>query len=380
MTEKNTIEHGVDDTVFDNIQETTTGQFRGNFPDVPTADGVDVEALSEQDDGDPLYVTLPVVPKVGTVSTNGLLYDDALLREIGDQINVKRPGANFGHLPEAERTTAFPKPDAIWVGAKRVGETLWGKAYIRPGAARDYIRTLRAVGGSISTSIYGRGQSVTVSEGVRRLTKFDLDTLDFAPPARAALGGGVVPVLTAEMANNDTKETIMEKSDFIAELTVDDVPDAVREQIIADAANVTETADRISELEQSITDRDSQIGDLTTAVAEYRDNAFNASLDARIAELFDWSVVGESAREKCDAFVRTFRSRVVSELNGERDNEVVETAITSVWDDLKPLAETVRDALAGPPAIVGEKVRKDGNELVDTPETRAAARAKFQFN
>lgn len=368
---------GVAGVVDDTIRVDCVGEFSGNFPNVPTANGVDLEALAELDD-DPLFVTLPVVPKEGTISANGLLYDGRLLDDISQQINTKRPGANFGHLSDSERDTAFPKPDAIWVGAKRYGDTLWAKAYVRPGAARDYIKTLRAVGGSIATSIFGKGQYENVSKGVRRLIRFDLDTLDFAPPARAALGGGVTPMLTAEMSGDENnEETIMDKAQLIAELTVDDIPATLRESIISDARTQDEASGVVTELEQGITDRDAQIKALTDTVAEYRSETFKLALDVRISELFDWSIEGEEAKKKFDAFTRMLRSQIVSELDGSDAEEDVDAAITKVWEDLKPLAETLRDALAGPPAVVGGKGKK--SRLDTSPAAVAAARAKFNF-
>ena len=368
-----------DGALSDIIREYTIGEFRGDFPNVPTADGVDLEALSELDP-EPLFVTLPVVPKVGSVSTNGLLYDDRLLGDIEEQINPKRPGANFGHLTDAERDTAFPKPDALWVGALRVGETLWGKAYVRPGAARDYIKTLRAVNGSISTSIFGRGKYEKVAKGVRRLTRFDLETLDFAPPSRAALGGGVTPSLTAEMSGEsaEKEDNDMDREQIISELTVADVPDALRTAIVEEANAGAVAEERVTELTQGITDRDAQITELTSVVSEFKVREFESALDGRISELLDWSVEGEEAKSKFDAFVRTLRSRVVSELNGKTETEAINEALTAVWEDLKPLAETVRDALSGPSAIVGGK--KNAKQKLDTsPAAVAAARAKFNF-
>ena len=298
------------DASSDIVQESTLGSFRGNFPNVPTAEGVDLEAIGERDT-DPLYVTLPVVPKVGSVSQNGLLYDEHLLEQIETQIVEKRPGANFGHLSHEERDTAFPKPDALWVGAKRVGDTLWGKAYVRPGAARDYIKDLRAVGGSISTSIFGKGKYETVAKGVRRLIEFDLDTLDFAPPSRAALSRGAVPALTAEMEDEGegiAKDNIMDKSELIAELVIGDIPEALRQEIVEIAAQQDTTLEKVAELETDVSDRDDMIAELTAAVTEFRDKEFNHALDSRIAELFDWSVNGEEAKAKVDTFQRTLRS------------------------------------------------------------------------
>jgi len=47
-----------------------------------------------------------------------------------------------------------------------------------------------------------------------------------------------------------------------------------------------------------------------------------------------------------------------------------------VWADMKPLAEMIRDALAGPPARVAGKVR-DSRKINDTPDTRKQARAEM---
>jgi len=364
---------------FDIVQESTLGTFRGNFPHVPIAEGVDIDAIGQRD-AEPLYVTLPIVPKVGSVSKNGLLYDEHLLEQIESQIIERRPGANFGHLSRDQLETAFPKPEALWVGAKRVGDTLWGKAYVRPGAARDYIRDLRDMGGSISTSIMGKGKHEQVAKGVKRITDFDLETLDFAPPSRAALSRGAVPILTAEMESDGegiVRDNIMEKEELIAELTVGDIPEKLRQEIIEVAAEQDKTVERLSELETNIKDRDAMIAELTTAVAEYRDKEFNHALDGRIAELFDWSVTGEEAKEKVETFQRILRSRVVSELAGDREEEKIDETIQTVWEELKPLAETVRDALAGPPAITGGKTPKA--KLDTSPEAVADALRKFSL-
>lgn len=365
------------------IQETTLSAFKGNFPRIENAEGVDLQALGELD-GDPLFVTLPVVPQVGTVSKNGLLYDDALLATIETQIQEKRPGANFGHVPKEKRDTAFPKPDALWVGAQRIGDTLWGKAYVPPGAARDYIKALRAVGGAIATSINGSGRFEKVSKGVHRLLDFELDTLDFAPPARAALGGGgTTPVLTTEMDDSQTEmETIMPtKEEVIAELTAADVPASVRAVIVDEAEAHVASEAQVAELQTQVSDRDGQIVDLTAAVATMRTAEFVRSLDGQIAELADWKVQGEEAQKKLDAFRRTLRSRIVAELGDETDEEKVAELVQTVWGELKPLAETIRDALAGPPAIVGGKSTRTGGKKVldESPEAVEAALRKFNF-
>lgn len=337
------------------ILELTVGEFRGTFPDVPIADGVNMDELRALDP-DPVFITLPVVPKVGAVSKNGLLYDEALVKSIETQINAKRPGGRFGHLREEERDTAFPIPEGMWLGAKREGDTLWAKAYVH-GAAREHVKRLKAVGGSIATSIYGKGSyEATDTKGVRRLTNFDLESLDFAPPERAALGYAAAPIVTSEM------ETPMDRNQLISELTVDDIPARLRDALVA-------------EYRQQVTDRDTLITSLQNTVAEYRRQQFESAVDAKVAELTAWQTTGDDAKRKLDAFRRTLRSRIVAELGGDANK--LQTVVETIWADLQPLAETVRDALAGPPAIVAGKVQSKRPQFEDTPEARAKARAEM---
>jgi hypothetical protein len=349
----------------DTIQEYTVGEFRGNFPDVPIAAGVDLEALKETDAA-PFFVTLPVVPQVGATSKNGLLYDDSLVNSIEEQINAKRPGGIFGHLRDDQRDTAFPLPAGLWVGAKRTGQTLWAKAYIPPGAARDHLRTLKAIGGQIATSIYGKGSYETVKDGVKRLKNFTLESLDFAPPERAALAYAAIPVITAEMQNQEHKTM----NTFTS---VKDVPQNLRDQIIQEFQQSNGKRDDVAELSQQVSDRDTLIATQQAQIAEFQRAQFDATLDAKIAELVNWNVKGESAQSKVDAFKRTVRSRILSEM-GEQKADRIATAAATVWADLQPIAETVRDALSGPPAIVPANGRALP-KFEDTPEARAKAHA-----
>lgn len=343
------------------VIEYAIGEFKGDFPNVPISAGVNMDELKLLDP-EPLFVTLPVIPKAGAVSRNGLLYDDDLISSVESQINDKRPGGTWGHLKEEERSTAYPIPHAMWVGAKRVGESLWAKAYVAPGPQREHIKRLRAVNGKIATSIYGQGSyEATGDKGVRRLRNFSLESLDFAPPERAALQYGADPIVTSEMEQENPD---MNKEQIIAELTVGDIPAAIREQLVA-------------EFRTQVQDRDTLIAQLQTTVAEFRRQQTESAIDAKVAELTAWQVTGDAAKAKLEAFRRTLRSRLVAELAG--DASKLDTVAETVWADLQPLAETVRDALAGPPAIVAGKGRGAIPKFEDTPEARAKARAEFQF-
>lgn len=356
------------------IQEYAVSEFRGNFPDIPTAAGVDLEALRAQDD-DLMFVNLPIVPKIGATSRNGLLYDDALADSIVAQINAKRPEGIFGHLKDEDRSTAFPEPAAIWVGATKRDGAVWAKAVITDPAAKARIRRLKATGGQIATSIYGKGAyEPTQTKGVRRLKDFDLESLDFAPPARAALANGAYPVITAETKQENPD---MNRDQIIAELTAGDIPAAIRDQIIAEHGQRNSQAATIAELQQQVSDRDALVTELQTTVAQFQRKAFETALDARIAELTNWQVRGEEAQKKLDAFRRTLRARVVSELGDDRDEEAIKETVQAVWDDLEPLAETLRDNLAGPAAVISSKLGKKRRELDTSPEAVQAARSAW---
>lgn len=356
------------------IREYQISEFRGEFPDVPVASGVDVAALKEID-ADPLFVTLPVVPEVGAISKNGLLYDEALVNSIEEQINAKRPGAGMGHLKNDERDTAFPLPSGMWVGAKRFGQTLWAKAYVPPGAARDHIKRLKAIGGQIATSIYGTGQFDAVSKGVRRLSNFTLESLDFAPPDRAALGYGAAPLVTAEMEtdNEEGQQEMPTKEEILASLTAADVPAQVREQIVQEHTQTTGQAERVQELTDQVTV-------LETAVAEYRRKENERAIDIRVLELTNWQVKDEAGKAKLESLRRMLRSQMVAEMGSDVTAERITEIAAKVWDELKPIAETVRDALAGPPALVSGKDRGNGagiTPLEDTAENRQKAMSRM---
>lgn len=361
----------------DTVQEYNVGRFRGNFPDVDIADGVDMEGIRKRDEN-AMFVTLPIA-ELGAISNNGLLYDEALVSSLEQQINTRRPGGIFGHLKEDERSTSFPLPSGLWVGAKRVGQTLWAKSYIPPSAARDYVQNLKDVGGEIATSIYGKGKFEKVRDGVRRLVDFNLESLDFAPPGRAALGMGAIPHVTAELTQESDDMTV-DKAQVLAELTVNDIPATLREAIIAEASKQDETQETIAELTNTLTAKDAVIAELTSTVEEMRRERVNQAIDAKVAELTDWAVKDDSNKEKLAKLRALLSGQIVTRLGGDFKVERVAEIAAAAWEDIKPIAETIRDALAGPSAIVnGRVVEMNGAlpKLEDTPENRDKAMSQM---
>lgn len=355
-------------------------EFAGEFPQLETPSDIDIASLEEG--GAPFFVTLPIIPSIGAVSGNGLLYDDALAAAIEQQINQKRPGANFGHLASEQRDTAFPHPKAFWVAAKRVGETLWAKAYVPSGEARQHLRNLKAMGGRIATSIFGRGDFAEVSKGVRRLTSFALETIDFAPPERAALGYGAPVVITAEMAIDDagmSEENTMDNAQVLEQLASVKVPP--NKGWVAPQQPVQETEESVAEVIEMGTIREAlgvpegmNVVEFVSELREQVDQMRQERVDAHIAELVGSGIKLAPVRGIVTKFVRALSPKTVEEANAAYE-QVVE------MEEVKELLALTAKSLSGPAAVVSGKVSEAGRpKLVDTPENRQRAAAEMGIN
>lgn len=359
------------------IRDYTVAEFRGNFPQIATSESVQLDALTKGDD-DPFYVTLPVAV-VGATSGNGLHYDEALVKAIQQQM-VGRGGL-MGHIDDDDRDTAFPIEAADWIGALRQGATLWGKAYVPPGEAREYIRRLKARGGQLATSIYGPyAKKETQSDGSWRAEGFRLETLDLAPADRAALKLGGEFNVTSQMDDNSQEDQEMDKERILAELTVGEIPATLRDQIIADYKTDADSEKQLAELTAERDAEKARVSELEATIAEQASERFDAALTDLVAETVDWSVDGEEAKARVDIVRGALKMAVLAEMGDDKDADKLKKAVKDAWesDSVKLLAETVKAALGGPRAVIGGGTRTSG-QLVDTPDTRREARRKSGF-
>lgn len=167
------------------------------------------------------------------------------------------------------------------------------------------------------------------------------------------------------------------KQEIIAELTETDVPQTLREQIIQGWQAKNDETQRVSELEQQVEDRDTVISELKTQLEAVRVREFEAALDGVVAEYVKFEAKNDDGKKKVDSLRRMFRARVTAELGDERTQELVQETAKSIWEDeIQVIAETIRDSLAGPAAVVNGKIR-GRRQLEDTPEARAKARAEM---
>lgn len=333
-------------------------ELRGSFPTIETADNIDVKEL-EGDDPSPLYVTLAVA-EINKTSANGLLYDAPLVTQLTQQIPGK--WGIFGHINWMNESTAFPKAEVYWVGTALQGDVLWAKGYVPPGDARETVRRLKASGAGIGTSIYGPGEREYVAEGQYKLIDFELNQLDFAPTDRAALRMNSPVRLTAEMAiNSEGKE--LTKEQVLAALTATDIdllPRGVIEAVLAKnaptATQVNDLEAQMRVLEAQAQTKDNTIAELNRRLGEFTRKQFEADLRGLVAELIKWNTPTDDAANKLAVLRETFYTAVLAALMGSTEISRARTVAAELWEtQYRVIAETMRDALAGPSAIVGAK-------------------------
>lgn len=430
----------MDTLLIEQIREYTglITQFGGDTrcPTIATLAHVDVDALTAGDD-DPFFVTLQI-SEVGRVSKNGVEYNEYLVSTIEESICDGGVEGLMGHLPESDLDTAFPHSDSsstplagFWVGVLRVGEILWGKAYIPPGDVREYFRKKKATNGKIGVSFFGRAYVEELEDGTRRLRDFELDTLDFAPHNRASLTLDGDFEVTSEINSNSDGE-----GDMPTEITLENIPQVLREQIrqqVLKETQSTENAQRVTELEQQVQAQEATIAEMRqyghivteitsflsddadvvavfremhalqmrlteilgegvnieTRIEEYHRNVtemaeerFTNAVSAQVAELTQWTVSSEGAQAKLNALRQNFQTQVVAQMGDDPSVERVAEVAQAVWDgSYKIIAEAVRDSLAGPSAFVGGKSNPtDFKTKMESPEERANLKKGFGIN
>lgn len=384
------------------IAESRFHTLKGDFPDIQVYPHIDKDLLY-QGDPDPFHVVLPIA-EIGRISKNGLEYDTELVAAIAEQLQSGIGGIR-GHIPDENLGTAYPMDAVLWVGHSQQGDTLYAKGYVPPGDNREDIRRKKAVGGTIGTSIFGSAVKETSQSKKRstwRAKEFKLEQVDLAPSQRAALENRRGFLITREMQEGEDMPDVREIT------SAADVPQAIREQIIAESEAGKKLA-RVSELETKVTELEAQVAEqaqyksivaeirttlgansdiptlvaeyynavsklttmlgvqdvasisvrveeMQTVVAEYAKKAFEGAVDSKVAELTDWKPASDDAKKKVEAFRKNFRRTLVGELGSERSAEKIAETAAKLWDDeFSVIGQSIVKELAGPSAIIGGK-------------------------
>ena len=342
-----------------------TSDFRGKYPDVPFAEGVDVEAFKSETN--PFFVTLPI-SKVGVTSRNGRTFDRAAVERIVNQVNDKKPEGGLGHLTPSERGSRYEMPKVRWLGAMiDTDGTAWGKAYIPEYASdvREFFKTAKMANARVGTSIYGK-------EGEAGLADMTLEQIDLGHPDRlGVLEVGAIPKITAELEDQNT-EAIMPEKEVIAELI------AAKDATIAELqSKVSEAAATVAELTKKAEIADGLIAELgsekpvekvqklISVVAELEAKQHKTAIEGVVAELVTLEdmrpiIKGQLGDVKA-LTVDAAKEKIVALLNDEGNKKVA-----------KALALLV----SGGRAIVTEL--KTGNELKE-PTAADVAKARAEW-
>jgi hypothetical protein len=283
------------------------GQLGEDIPDIATLEIVDLDALMEGDPADSPFFVVMKIAQSGVISGNNIYYGEAEADAIVQAVLDKRPTGGRGHLKWDETDSALPANPLHWVGATRRGEFGWGKAYVAPGATRDWLRRLGATRSEVATSIFGFADELFWDEEREafRMRGFQLEYIDLASPERAgvpSLAGQVE--ITSEMTGagrgaalddkDQPEDNGMDKLEIIRLMTAEDVkllPDAVVQAVIAQSEQAKALAGMqqvVGELRKALGLDDAanvveHVRGLVQQIAEQRQIA----VDAKISELIN---------------------------------------------------------------------------------------------
>ncbi len=311
---------------------------QSSLPEIPVRSTVDLANLTLGDDN-PFFITLEIANLDGE-SKNGLIYDQELVKSIVEQINTQPKEGIMGHLAKDRRDSEYKPSDVHWLGAVEYNNRAYAKGYIPKTAIqqREHFRILQFTGGKAATSIYGWADQEVVDKasGTWKALSFELEQLDLAPYTRAALKptGDKSHIITSEM---DETHNGGKKMDVV-EIGV------------------------------------SELADLKKEVAEYKRNQFKNQVKGIVSETFKLETKSEDGKSALDAI-----QKLVTEYAGlvaDTEDEV-RVVVSQVGKDIESVMKLLVQALAGPKAFIQEKEKESASKFVDTPETRAAARAKF---
>lgn len=139
-------------------------------------------------------------------------------------------------------------------------------------------------------------------------------------------------------------------------------------------ATVNEAA-TVAELTNTVAAKDAVIAELTSTVEEMRRERVATAITVTVAELTNWNVNDDDGKAKLAKLRELLTGQIITRMGNDFATDKVAEIASAAWEDIKPIAEMVRDALAGPAAIVRGRVQQLGGvkPIEDTPENRQRA-------
>lgn len=348
------------------VLATYISEMRGRYPDVPLADGVDLDAIKATDPN-PMFVTLPIVHE-GAKSDKGFTWKAADVQRVLSEIIAKRPEGILGHVRPDERSHRYDLPAVRWVGAiLDENGVVWGKALVTETRAKDYFRTAKAANARVGTSVYG-------VRGTKGLEDMTLESIDFGHPDRLGNpNAAAIPKITSELSEGEPPMT--EDIKLVSELTTQ-----------RDEAKrlVTETEGKLADAQKIIAElkgKETELANLGEIVAEFSGATVADKIKALVAQV---KAAADAERKRAVEGVVAelvkldeLRPLVIAEL-GSADAESAKGLITEIM--ARPHFKTLSEKLArtaGPNVVTGDN-RSDVANVTD-PAFIAAARSEFGF-
>ena len=331
----------------DNFQDVMViWELRGDYPtDIPYFSDVNIAELTAGDD-DPMFLTLPI-GQANVTSRNGRHYDNDFVAELERQVIANKPVGIMGHLKPEDLGTEFPEEAIHWVGTKRVGEMLWGKGYVPPGAARERVRRYKATNKPLATSIFAEAAGVydKAVSAIRMAAKsLKLNQIDIGPADRVGVPSlARLPLVTSEMQSNNDSEEQMDKLQVINEMTADDarlLPKPVTEAILATVKPAPEVQ-LVTELRDALgVDDKADVVKLVTELKKATETAAKTAVSNRIKELVEDKEKGIK--------VESMRG-VVTELVTARNPQTVEEveAVYTAVCEMQAVKDGLQAAVSG---------------------------------
>lgn len=305
---------------------TTDGKTVDDMVDVP----VNPQLLKDIAKGDenPMFVTIEVLNE--STSNNGRRWTREAILQVAETINAEHPDGYWGHLKTEERSTKFPDPTTVWLGAK-VEEVngkvhLYAKGYVLPEAkpVRSYLEKAKAAGKHVAVSVYGKTYAMTKA-GLTDMRNFVLESIDWARPKSAGLNTLGKFVITAEMTddsnkleegeNNEmTREEVLRTAtaDEIKELNSEVVSEMTQEAVSAKEAEYEAVVSEMTEVREALAvEDDKSLSEVVKEMVEEREALVQQNrqhaLDAKLNEI------------ESPAARNVIKSLVVAEMTADED-------------------------------------------------------------
>lgn len=173
------------------------------------------------------------------------------------------------------------------------------------------------------------------------------------------------------------------REEIIASLTLNDIPQTLRESIAREALQPVQN--ELTQAREQLTATQSALAEANTLVQQFQQAVFESALSQAVESCTaSWTVTTESGKARVAQLHTLIRNAALAKLAGATDANKAAEAVKQAWDEHKLIAESVQLALSGPAAVVAPKSPAPVNgsplESYKTAEGAKALLAKFGLN